>query len=159
MNLGKTTTAQMAAESIDFTYINVGTLVDEKKCHTGRDEEFDSYILDEDKLIDEMEPILSNGGCIVDFHSCEIFPERWFELVLVLRTSTECLFDRLRERDYNEKKINENMECEIMQIVLESAKESYTSEIVYELQSNNIEELENNVNRIKEWYLNWQQQN
>ena len=27
---------------------------------------------------------LSEGGTVVDFHSCDFFPERWFDLVLVL---------------------------------------------------------------------------
>ena len=39
--------------------------------------------------------MLFRSGCIVDFHSCGFFPERWFDLVLVLRASTEALFDRL----------------------------------------------------------------
>lgn len=125
----------------------------------GKDEEFDTYILDEDKLIDELESVLEDGGYIVDFHSCEIFPERWFELVLVLRTETHNLYDRLKERGYSDKKLNENLECEIMQVVLESARESYENDIVYELPSNCIEDLESNVLRIKQWYESWKSNN
>ena len=33
---------------------------------------------DEDKLCDVMEPMMAEGGNVVDFHSCEFFPERWF---------------------------------------------------------------------------------
>ena len=53
----------------------------EYECHEGYDEEFQTHILDEDKLCDLLEPICEQGGTIIDFHSCEIFPERWFELV------------------------------------------------------------------------------
>jgi len=66
-----------------------------------KDTEFDAYVLDEeseDKLMDAMEPFMAKGGVIVDFHSCEFFPERWFDLVLVLRTDNTLLFDRLTKR-------------------------------------------------------------
>lgn len=41
---------------------------------------------------------MSEGGYIVDFHSCDFFPERWFDLVVVLRANTAVLYDRLKER-------------------------------------------------------------
>ena len=66
-----------------------------------KDEEYDAFVLDEeseDRLMDAMEPLLSAGGVIVDFHSCEFFPERWFDLVLVLRTDNTLLYDRLSKR-------------------------------------------------------------
>lgn len=156
---GKTSTAQLAAERSGFKWINVGDLVKLHECHEGKDGEFDSYILDEDKLCDVMEPIMAEGGCIVDFHSPEFFPERWFELVLVLRTQTEVLYDRLESRGYSDKKRSENMECEIMEIVSEAAKESYAAEIVHELQSNTVEELESNVERVLSWIEAWKANN
>lgn len=156
---GKTSTAQLAADKSGFKCINVSDLVKEHECHEGKDLEFDSYILDEDKLCDVMEPIMAEGGCIVDFHSPEFFPERWFELVLVLRTKTEVLFDRLEARGYNERKRSENMDCEIMEIVSEAAKESYAAEIVHELQSNTIEELESNADRCIAWIDAWKANN
>ena len=156
---GKTSTSQLVAERSGFKCVNVGDLVKQHECHEGKDGEFDAYILDEDKLCDVMEPIMAEGGCIVDFHSPEFFPERWFELVLVLRTNTEVLFDRLGARGYNEKKQAENMECEIMEIVSEAAKESYAAEIVHELQSNTIEELESNVDRVLSWIDAWKSNN
>ena len=66
-------------------HLNVSEIVKERKCYTGRDEDYDAFIIDEDKLCDELEELLSEGGCIVDFHSVAFFPERWFDLVLVVR--------------------------------------------------------------------------
>ena len=51
------------------------------------------------------------------------------------------------------------MECEIMQIVLEQARESYNNDIIYELDSNSTDELNSNVDRIEIWYNNWLQNN
>jgi adenylate kinase len=102
-----------------------------------------------------MEEILTNGGCVVDFHTCGLFPERWFDLVLVLRADTNVLYDRLKKRGYSDRKVNENMECEIMQVVLEEARESYAEDVVKEIKSNSIEELESNVESIAGWAKRW----
>ena len=156
---GKTETSKMAAEKIGFRYINVGDLIKANDCHEGKDEEFDSYIVDDDKILDVMEPLMEEGGNVVDFHSVELFPERWFDLVLVLRVDTNHLFDRLTERGYTEKKRNENLECEIMQVVLDEARASYNEAIINELQSNTIEDLEGNVDRVNAWFQNWKVNN
>jgi adenylate kinase len=155
------TTAALIAERVKgFRHVNVGELIKEHKCYEGRDEELDTNVLDEDKLLDVMETIFEQAqedgvGIVADFHVCEIFPERWFDLVLVLRSSTNTLFDRLTTRGYNEKKRSENMEAEIMQIILEEARESYAQEIVHEVQSNTIEEMDANVARVDQWTKQW----
>ena len=58
-------------------------------------------------------------------------------------------------RAYPLKKIQENNEAEIMQVVLEEARSSYPAEIIVELQSENMEQLEANVARIVEWITLW----
>eukprot|EP00466_Bigelowiella_natans_P018890 jgi/Bigna1/90161/estExt_fgenesh1_pg.C_640014 len=148
---GKTSTSEMLAESCGYTHINVSELVKNKSLHKGKDEEWDSYTLDEDKVVDELEERMVNGGNIVDFHSCAFFPERWFHLVIVLRATTDKLFDRLQARKYKKKKLDENMEAEIMQVVLDEAKESYKKGIIVELKSDSVEDMEGNVQRICEW--------
>ena len=50
------------------------------------------------QLLDHMEPLMSTGGKVVDFHSCDLFPERWFQLVVVLRADTNVLYGRLEKR-------------------------------------------------------------
>lgn len=54
-----------------------------------------------------------------------------------------------------EQKLQENLDAEIMQVILEEAKESYDEEIVVELQSNNTDEIDNNVERISVWLQQW----
>ena len=94
-------------------------------------------------------------GYIVDFHSPEVFNEDWFDLILVLKCSTNILYDRLVARGYNKKKINENMECEIMQIVLEGCQEGFEKELIHELDSNDDKDMNANIDRISLWYENW----
>lgn len=54
-----------------------------------------------------------------------------------------------------DKKIENNMDAEIMQVILEEAREAYDEEIVIELTSNTVEEMESNVERIAQWAKNW----
>ena len=51
------------------------------------------------------------------------------------------------------------MDAEIMQVLLEEARESYDQEIVVELQSDKLEDVESNVERIESWVANWKQNN
>ncbi|OQS07599.1 adenylate kinase [Thraustotheca clavata] len=158
---GKTTMSQLLAEKTHLEYINVGELVKQHNLHSGRDEEYDCFVLDEDKVVDEMDERMSSqeGGIIVDFHTCDFFPERWFDLVIVLRSDNTTLYDRLVARGYSLKKVQENVECEIMQVVLEEAQSSYAPEIVQELYSVSIDDMESNVTRIMQWMEYWMQNN
>ncbi|KAE9410950.1 P-loop containing nucleoside triphosphate hydrolase protein [Gymnopus androsaceus JB14] len=154
---GKSTHAQLLVNEspIPLRHINVGDWVKEKGLYEEYDEEWQSYTVDEDKLLDELEPIVAEGGVILDWHTCEIFPERWPDLVVVLRCEHSQLWDRLEKRSYPLKKIQENNEAEIMQVVLEEARSSYPEEIVVELKSESTDDLEANVTRIVDWIKSW----
>ncbi len=100
-------------------------------------------------VCDELEPYMSGrGGIILEFHSCDFFPERWFQLVILLRCDNTQLFDRLQERGYNEKKITENIECEILDVLKEEVDSSYKQEIVMELRSDTVEDMQNNIETV-----------
>ena len=62
-------------------------------------------------------------------------------------------------RHYPLKKIQENNEAEIMEVVLDEARSSYTQEIVIELRSEDTEDLESNVGRIVQWISSWRVDN
>jgi adenylate kinase len=113
---------------------------------------------DDDALLDELEDELEPGGRIVDYHSAELFPERWFDLVLVLRVDNSVLYSRLERRGYPERKLQENVEAEIMQVILDEAREAYREEIVIELPSNTIEDMESNLARTSAWLRQWRPQ-
>ena len=51
------------------------------------------------------------------------------------------------------------MECEIMGVLLEEARESYPDEIVHELPSNSPEDMESNIERIMSWIEKWKKDN
>lgn len=113
------------------------------------------------------------GGIVLDFHSCDFFPEDWFDLIVVLKSDNSILYDRLEKRyacfiETNDKrsllnlfsgypvaKVQENVQCEIMQVILEEAREAYPETMIVDLDSNTAEEMESNVDRIQQWIDQW----
>lgn len=133
----------------------------EKGFHAGKHSEYDSYLIDEaseDKLCDELESVMCSGGVVLEHHSSDFFPERWFDLVLVLRTDNTVLYDRLAKRGYSGAKITENVECEIMEVCLGEARDSYREEVVIELPSNTTEDMDSNAARCEAWVAQWKRE-
>jgi adenylate kinase len=61
----------------------------------------------------------------------------------------------LTARGYKGKKLEENMDSEIMQVLLDEARESYKEEIVVELKSESNGDVEGNLERIERWIEGW----
>ncbi|CAB4252189.1 similar to Saccharomyces cerevisiae YDL166C FAP7 Essential NTPase required for small ribosome subunit synthesis [Maudiozyma barnettii] len=153
---GKSTTCELLQRNLPgYKYYDISSFAKEHNCYDGYDEGRKSHIVDEDKLLDELEPLLAGGGSIVDWHVNDVFPERLIDLVVVLRCDNSTLYDRLNKRGYHDSKIQENLDAEIMGVLLQDAMESYEQEIVVELQSNNTKEMEANVDRITAWENMW----
>lgn len=51
------------------------------------------------------------------------------------------------------------MDSEIMEVLLQEARDSYDDEIIVELTSNTSEEMESNVERIETWVSQWKRNN
>ena len=138
-------------------WINVGEVAKQYNCFESFDDEYKCHVLDEEKLMDEIEDKMDDelGGKMVDYHGCEFFPKRWFDAVFVLRTDTKLLYDRLASRGYEGKKLEDNVQCEIFQSLLDEARSAYDEEIVHELISDTPEQLEDNIEKIGKWVEAW----
>ena len=130
--------------------------------------------MDEDPLLDDLEEIQKEGNNIFEYHGADLFPERWFKLVVVLNTGfllvenglaavprwpthsmffsdNSILYKRLEDRNYSASKIQENVECEIMRMIAEEARQGYKEDVVVYLESNTVEDMENNSENIINW--------
>jgi len=74
-------------------------------------------------------------------------------ILLLLLVSLNYL--RTCNRGYTDSKLSNNIECEIFQVLLEEAKESYSEEKVVALKSDNIEDISRNVATLTDWVRNW----
>ncbi|MCO5575845.1 hypothetical protein L7F22_029650 [Adiantum nelumboides] len=126
---GKSTHAQLIVQAVpEMRHLDMGPIVKENGFHVGFDEEYQTYDVDEDSLLDYIEPLTGKvapeplddeesdereaaeasresddtsderGGLLLDWHSCEAYPERWVDLVVVLRCNHEILWKRLEKR-------------------------------------------------------------
>ncbi|KAK8041199.1 POS9-activating factor FAP7 [Apiospora phragmitis] len=157
--VGKTTHCEMLAERTGLRHVSINQIVKDKECHEGWDDEFGCWIVDEDKLLDAMEDEAKVGGSIIDWHACDLFPESWIDLVVVLRVDSTTLYDRLAARKYPEAKLQENLDSEIMEVLLQEARDSYAEQMVVELQSNTSDDMDSNVDRIEQWIMQWRKDN
>lgn len=97
-----------------YQYINCGEVIQNNKLWQGWDEKMNCSILDDDKVVDFLEEAVSQGGKIIDFHSCDFFPERWFDLIVLLRINNSILQGRLKQRGYSDAKIMNNSKKKIL---------------------------------------------
>ena len=119
------------------------------------DDEHDALLLDEDKVVDALEPILASGGTVVDYHGSDFFPVRFFDRVIVLTTDTATLWDRLEGRGYGEAKVRENVQCEIMRVCADEALAAWPAEAVTLTPSNSVDDMDANVEAAVEWARGW----
>lgn len=135
--------------------VYVGELVKQKDLYSEFDAEYDCHVLDEDALLQELEPMTEqrDKGLMLEYHSCDLFPSAWIDVVFVLRTDNSLLYDRLQDRGYNGRKLQENMECEIFQTILDEAREAFDN--VIELNNNGPEDRESNTRTVAQFIHNW----
>ncbi|KAH6686138.1 POS9-activating factor FAP7 [Plectosphaerella plurivora] len=157
--VGKTTHCEEIARRTGLKHLSINQIVKDRACHDGWDEEYSCWIVDEDKLLDALENEVPSGGYLIDWHACDLFPESWIDLVVVLRVDSTTLYDRLTERKYPEAKLQENLDSEIMEVLLAEAREAFAPEIVVELTSNTADEMEANVGRVESWMGQWKENN
>ncbi|KAF2457319.1 AAA domain-containing protein [Lineolata rhizophorae] len=153
--VGKTSHCEEIARATGLEHVAINRIVREHECHEGWDDEMQSWIVDEDKLLDALEPLADRGGILLDWHACDLFPKRWVDLVVVLRCDSSVLYDRMAARGYAEAKLQENLDAEIMEVLLEEAREAYDEEIVVELRSDKVDDLDENVERVVAWTEAW----
>lgn len=180
--VGKTTTAQLLIElsqssantKIPLKHLSINKIAKEQNLYDSYDEELQTNVVDEEKLLDHVEEMIADGagegGWVIDWHVCDIFPERWADLVVVLRCEdTKIFYERLTEdqkaeggekRGYEGKKLQENIDAEIFGVIADEAKEGWPSDgQVVELQSVQAEQIEENAERIWEWCQYWMKDN
>ncbi|KAB8232174.1 DUF1671-domain-containing protein [Aspergillus alliaceus] len=154
--VGKTVHCEQLAQDTGLRHLSINQVAKDRGCFETYDDELETWIVDEDKLLDAIEDEILQGGLLIDWHACDLFPKSWIDLVVVLRCpSTSILFDRLSSREYKQVKLQENLDAEIFGVLFEEAREAFDEEIVVELTSEKDDDVENNCARISTWIDSW----
>lgn len=155
--VGKTSHAQLLAQKTGLHHLDINDVVRKHNIGEKNPDTADAAtkIVDEDRLLDVIENDLADGGQIIDWHACDLFPQNLIDLVCVVRCENGVLYDRLKARGYGEAKLQENLDCEIMEVLVQEAREAYDGDMVVELRSEKADEIESNVERIEKWIEQW----
>ncbi|PLN75900.1 DUF1671-domain-containing protein [Aspergillus taichungensis] len=154
--VGKTVHCEQLAQETGLRHLSINQVAKDRGCFESYDEELETWVVDEDKLLDAIEEEVLQGGYLIDWHACDLFPKSWIDLVVVVRCpSTSILYDRLSTRGYKQEKLQENMDAEIFGVLIEEAREAYDEEIVVELTSEKDDDVDNNCARISSWVERW----
>jgi adenylate kinase len=159
---GKSTVATKLCRLVEATgtlgetpiHINVTDLVKSNpdRFAEGFDQKRDCHVIDEDAILDYLEPIMKSGSVLLEHHSSEWFPERWFSRVIVLQCATNVLYHRLKNRGYSPAKVQENVEAEIMRVCTDEAACSYDQSIVHVFENSSQQDLERIVHNLSDWW-------
>ncbi len=155
--VGKTSHAAALAQATGLHHLDINAVVKQHNIGEASDDPSDPkvQIVDEDRLLDVIENDLEDGGQIIDWHACDLFPPRQIDLVAVLRCDNKILYDRLKARGYEGKKLEENMDCEIMEVLVQEAREAFDEQQVVELKSETTEDMDGNLDRLEKWVEQW----
>jgi len=118
--VGKTSISKILAEKLGAIHIDVNKLVLDEKLDIGYDKKRKCYIVDFEKvskkLIGKIK-ITSEDNLILDGHyATSVIDPKKIDRVFVLRCNPEELEKRLRERDYPQEKVYENLMAELLDV-------------------------------------------
>ena len=113
---GKTIFAKKLAKKLKFKYLDIKTFSRENKLYDKI--ENNCLVIDEKKLIKELKKL--KGDYVIDGHLSHYLKA---DYCIVCKCNLKVLKKRLSKRKYNNKKIKDNLNCEIFDVCLNEAKE------------------------------------
>ncbi|MEM3586411.1 MAG: adenylate kinase family protein [Candidatus Jordarchaeaceae archaeon] len=137
---GKTTLSSSLANALGLKVVSLGDLVEKEGLYSYVDTDRDTKVADLDRLVPRVVELIkkASGFVIVEGHYADIVPSQLVELAIVLRTHPEVLRKRLEAKGWNERKIRENIQAEILGSCTFNALEVYGNNRVYEIDTSNL---------------------
>ncbi len=117
---GKTSVAKKISNLIDAKIISLNELAISDKFSFEYDKERKTYIVDFEiflpYVLNTIEEIKQDSPpyLIIESHFSDIIPEKLIDYVFILRCDPDELFKRLEKKNYDIKKITENIQAEIL---------------------------------------------
>lgn len=113
---GKTSIAKLIQKKYGINLISLTEIVLEHNLYSEEDKERDTKVVDEDKLMMFIDQYIQthDGDLIVEGHYADLVDSPQLTVGIVLRCHPAELVNRLAKRNYKTKKINENIQAEIV---------------------------------------------
>ena len=128
---GKTTLAKNLAQKLNFLYLDVNKIIFKYKLSEGYDNKRKTKIIDINKLNKRLILEIKNfkkqnkkfKGIIIDSHLSHYLPRKYVDICIVTKCGIKELNKRLKKKEFNKSKIQENVQAEIFDICYNEAKE------------------------------------
>lgn len=123
---GKTTLAKQIEKQYRLTRLDVNAIIKQHHLREGYDQKNKCWIVDEKRFTQILEKIVrekrkNKQKIVIDSHLSHCLNPQLVDLCLVTRCDLDELYQRLKKKAYPKNKIEENMECEIMEVCLQEA--------------------------------------
>jgi len=123
--VGKTSVAGLLSSILQALYVNLTDLALKEKLIQGKDKTRNSIIVDEDRMKKRLNELITNSSkenVVVDGHyAVNVVPANLVSLVFVLRRDPAELRKLMKQSGFSEKKLNENLASEILDVCLVDA--------------------------------------
>jgi len=117
---GKTEVARIVAKKLGYEYISLNQLAEEKGLYAGYDDERSCKIVDTKAISKEIKKRKKENLVVESHYAHDIYSD----ILIILTCELKELKKRMEKRGWNEKKIIENMDSEIMEVIKTEALES-----------------------------------
>lgn len=151
---GKTTVSKEMTKVINAQVISLNDISIKKKFYTKYNSKRDTYVIDEENLIRYVLKIIKDYDpektdfLLIESHFSDIIPNNIIDYVIILRCNPDELLKRLKKKSYNEEKIAENVQSEILGNSVNYFINKNIKKPLLEIDTTNLN-IENIVNIIK----------
>lgn len=174
----------LTAKLPGLRYINISSESEARGCRGNYDEKLQTWEVDEVKLAKSLRKDLFQGGVLLDWIHADFLAgidtqdrsdtdeedkdddkvvdeeqeDDMIDLVIQMHADTTTLYDRYKARGYSNEKIQENLDCEIMDEIGNENHDAFDKAKCVSLQGVEAD-MEENVNRIVAWVAAWKGNN
>jgi adenylate kinase len=135
--VGKTTAANLLTSKLDALYINLTELAISKNLTMGKDKQRNTVIVNEGRMKRKIRKIIKESeknSIVIDGHyAASVVPKELASYVFVLRRDPVELKKMMEKCGYSERKLNENLASEILDVCLVEALKLHGPAIICEL--------------------------
>ncbi|MFH1439020.1 MAG: adenylate kinase family protein [Candidatus Woesearchaeota archaeon] len=133
---GKTTLAKKLSHKLGYKLISCKFIISKHNLADAYDDQMRCKVVDIKKLNKYLIGLImdtdkynkknkSDGinGLVIESHLSHYLPKKYVDLCVVTKCNLHVLKKRLEKRGYSDKKVRENLDCEIFDVCLSEAKE------------------------------------
>jgi len=138
---GKTILSKELGKKLDINVLNIGDIALEKNLIISKDPERDTIIIDDNKLLPIIIKMIkqSKDKLIIEGHYTDIIPQKFVDIIIILRTNPIILEKRLFKKGYKKSKVYENVASEILGSCTYAFLNKYNKNLIFELDTSNLD--------------------